>query len=150
MEEGTRPATAADLAQARSEHGVLAGLLRRHQEALLSSEFTGALGELEEFARRLRRHIRLEEEVLFPACAALGAPARGGATQAFIAEHAAVLARLDEVLGAARGLSPGSASRAAVRSILEREGRLDALLARHERREERTLFARLAAALGVR
>ncbi|MBI3297171.1 MAG: hemerythrin domain-containing protein [Elusimicrobia bacterium] len=149
MSSPRRPATAADLALVREEHRVLEDLLRRHQEALVGFEFGSALGELEEFSRRLRRHIRLEEDVLLPAYAELGQPPRGGAVRFFLEEHAQIQERVEELLASARGLSVGSTSRAGVVSLIEREARLKALLEHHEQREEKLLLGRLAAALAA-
>ncbi|MDE2293352.1 MAG: hemerythrin domain-containing protein [Elusimicrobia bacterium] len=138
-----RPPTLADVAQARAEHGQLKELMRRHQESLIGFELSNALGELEEFARRLRRHIRLEEDVLLPVYAGLGPFPRGSGAETFLTEHRRIEALTAEVLAAARGLSVGSASRGGVVSLIEREAALKAFLARHERREELSLLARV-------
>ena len=147
MKAPRRAATAADLAAVRAEHAVLGDLLARHQDALVGFDFSNALGELEEFSRRLRRHIRLEEDVLLPAYAALGEPPRGGQPQTFFDEHRKIEERLEEIMTAARWLGVGSASRRAVVALIEREARLKAVLGHHEEREDKTLLARLDKAL---
>ena len=107
-----------------------------------------ALAELEEFARRIRRHIRLEEEVLLPAYSHQAEHPRGGKPEFFFDEHRKIEAKLQEILTAARGLSVGSATRGAVVALIEREAVLKALLSHHEEREEKTLLPLLERSLG--
>ncbi|MBI5597288.1 MAG: hemerythrin domain-containing protein [Elusimicrobia bacterium] len=145
-----RAPTAGDLARVREDHAVLEDLLRRHQEALVGLDLSNALGELEEFARRVRRHIRLEEDVLLPAYRAQGEPPRGGKPEFFLDEHRKIEQKLEEILTAARGLSVGSATRGAVVSLIEREAVLKSLMSHHEEREEKTLLPCLERSLGGR
>lgn len=148
MTPGRNGPTAGDLARVREEHAALEELLRRHQEALVGQDLSNALADLEEFARHVRRHIRLEEEVLLPAYEKLGEPPRGGKPEFFLDEHRKIEAKLEEILTAARGLSVGSATRGAVVSIIEREAVLKALMRHHEDREEKTLLPLLERSLG--
>ncbi|TBR23504.1 hemerythrin domain-containing protein [bacterium] len=143
-----RPPTAADLAQVRADHEAIAAHLKRHQEALVGFELSNALGELEEFARRLRRHIRLEEDILLPAYEALGAAPRGGKAEFFADEHRKIEAKVAELLASVRGLSSGSTPRSAVVALIEREARLKELLSHHEQREEMFMIRLLEKSLG--
>lgn len=146
---GRRPPTAADLAQVAEDHEAIADLLKRHQEALVGFELSNALGELEEFARRLRRHIRLEEDILLPAYEALGAAARGGKAAFFYDEHRKIEAKVADLLSSVRGLSSGSTPRGAVIALIEKEARLKELLNHHEQREEMFMIRALAKSLGT-
>lgn len=144
---GRRSPTAADLAQVREDHAAIGEHLKRHQEALVGFEFSNALGEFEEFARRLRRHIRLEDDILLPAYEALGPAPRGGKTEIFFDEHRKIEAKVAEVLSSVRGLSVGSTPRAAVVALIEREARLKELLSHHEQREEMFMIRALEKSL---
>lgn len=147
--KGRRPPTRADLAQVREDHEAIAEHLKRHQEALVGFELSNALGELEEFARRLRRHIRLEDDILLPAYEALGPAPRGGKAEFFYDEHRKIEAKVAELLASVRGLSAGSTPRAAVVALIEREARLKEVLNHHEQREEMFLLRRLEKSLGA-
>ncbi|MFH1723879.1 MAG: hemerythrin domain-containing protein [Elusimicrobiota bacterium] len=145
---GKRAPELCDLRSMEGEHRMLEDLLRRHQEALVGFEFSSALAELEEFARRLRRHMALEEKVLIPAYAGLADLPRAGQPGFFVDEHRKIEARIEAILTAARSLSAGSGTRGAVVSLLEREMRVKTLLEHHQSREETTLLPRLERHLG--
>lgn len=146
---GRRPPTAADLAQVAEDHAAIAELLKRHQEALVGFELSNALGELEEFARRLRRHIRLEEDILLPAYEALGPAPRGGKAEIFFDEHRKIEGKVADLLSSVRGLSAGSTPRSAVIALIEKEARLKEILNHHEQREEMFMIRALGKSLGA-
>ena len=146
--KGRRAPTPADLAQVGEDHAAIAEHLKRHQEALVGFDLSSALGELEEFARRLRRHISLEEDILLPAYEALGPAPRGGKVELFFEEHRKIEAKVAELLSSVRGLSSGSTPRAAVVALIEREARLKELLSHHEQREEMFMLRLLDKSLG--
>ncbi|TPW19551.1 MAG: hypothetical protein FD126_2573 [Elusimicrobia bacterium] len=146
--KGRRPPTKVDLRQVREDHVAIAEHMKRHQEALVGFELSNALGELEEFARRLRRHIRLEEDILLPAYEALGPAPRGGKTEIFFDEHRKIEGKVAELLASVRGMSSGSTPRAAVVAVIEREARLKELLNHHEQREEMFMLRAIGKSLG--
>lgn len=130
-----------------ADHRVLELLLAGHQEALLGFEFSSALGKLEEFARRLRQHVRAEDEMI-----AAGEPGsqswpRAANPELLRAEHRKIEEKLDDLLSSVRGLSRGS-SRRAVLGILERGLRFKSLIEHHVRREEEYLLPALRALAG--
>ena len=130
-----------------AEHEMLKRHFQSHQEALVGLDLAEALAELEDFAGTLRRHIRLEDEILLPAYAALGESPRGGRAEFFTAEHRKIEALLDELLDEMRGLSAGTATRGRVVALLDRELRLKLLLDHHEAREAQFLLPRLRESL---
>jgi hemerythrin-like domain-containing protein len=139
--------TLSDVDSIAAEHAVLKAIFQQHQEALVGLLYVHALADLEEFARRLHRHIRVEEMTLLPAYGALPDLPRAGAPEFFLQEHRKIEESLEEILNAMRSLSPGRNSSKAVVSIMERETRFKSLLEHHEIREEQFLFPRLKGAL---
>ena len=129
--------------EVETDHHTLAEILWRHQEALVGMEFTQALGALEEFARRLSRHIRIEEEHVIPAYAELGEFMHAGKPDVFIEEHRKIEQRTKDLLSATRSLTLGAGARRAVILLLERETHLKELLNHHVKREDSILFPRL-------
>jgi len=129
------------------EHKAFAELLRRHQEALVSLLFVQALADLEEFSRRLRRHVQSEEQTLLPAYASLDRLPRRGDPRFFVEEHRKIEDQLSEILSMMRSMQPHAGAARAVVSLLEKEIRFRSLLEHHERREEQILFPRLLEAL---
>jgi len=130
-----------------AEHAVLRAIFQQHQEALVGLLFVHALADLEEFARRLHRHIRIEELTLLPAYAALADLPRTGAPEFFIQEHRKIEEGLDDILNGMRSISPGPGSSRAVVALMDKETRFKSLLEHHEVREEQDLFPRLTAAV---
>ena len=139
---------AADMDTIMSEHRILGAILLRHQEALVGFEFSAALGELEDFSRRLRRHQRVEEDFLMPAYCRLKELPRNGQPETIIEEHKSIQEKVDGLLTTARGLSAESSSRRAVVLLIERVAHLKVLLERHVRREESTVLPLLRAVVG--
>ena len=130
-----------------AEHEALTAIFQQHQEALVGQLFIQALADLEEFARRLSRHIRVEESSLLPAYAELKGLPRIGTPEFFVSEHRKIEKAFEDILGSMRSISPGPGSARAVVSLMDRETRFKALLEHHERREVQLLFPRLTAAV---
>lgn len=89
-----------------------------------------AAGFLRDFACGLRRHIRWEEEILFPIFEAKSAIRNGGPTHVMRLEHVEIrgfLAEIEEAV--AHGREPGEA-----------QVRLSELLAAHDGKEEGVLY----------
>ena len=127
-----------------ADHRVMELLLAGHQEALLGFELSSALAKLEEFARRLRQHIRAEEELLAAAESLKLDWPRGGTPEILRQEHGKIEEKLTELLGAMRGVSRGS-GRKVVLAILERGVRFKSLLEHHVQREEEIVLPALKA-----
>jgi hemerythrin-like domain-containing protein len=90
------------------------------------------------FADGLRRHFRVEEEVLFPIyCARASARA---ATENMKREHVAVALYLDRLLATAERIVAPSADAKALDTLRQAHMGLAAVLADHNAREERSLF----------
>lgn len=138
-----KKATLTQLLEVEADHRSLEDILWRHQEALVGMEFTQALGALEEFARKLSRHIRIEEESLLPAYADLGDFIHAGRPEIFIEEHRKIEQRTKDLLSATRSLTLGAGARRAVLLLLERETHLKEMLNHHVKREDAILFQRL-------
>lgn len=123
-----------------AEHRALERLLASHMEALIGFEFASALAALEEFARRLRRHFRLEEEELLPRASRLGGSSAAAQVKIILEEHGKLGGRLDEILSSLRGTRVDSVARSEVLDILKREFRFAAMLEHHVLREDRFLL----------
>lgn len=139
--------TAEEIAALSADHAALKALFQQHQEALVGLLFVHALADLEEFGRRLRRHIRVEEASLIPAYAGLDGLPRAGRPEFFLDEHRRIEQEFESLLDSMRSLSPGPRAGRAVVALLERELRFKQLLGHHEEREETALFPRLRAEL---
>jgi hemerythrin-like domain-containing protein len=133
---GTAPRDALDLLE--RDHKRLDGLLARALRELNGGNAAAAAPPLRAFTAALRRHIRAEDELLAPALA----PAGAEPLAAMLREHreiAAQLALIEECLAAD---APEAGETATFGAILS------GTLAKHEQREEASLFplwrARLA------
>lgn len=144
--EAKRPARLVDIDLVESEHRVLENLLIRHQEALIGGDYAAALGDYEDFARHVRRHIRLENDVLLPAYAVLGNLPRAGKPDFFYEEHEKIIREVDAIHAVVRNLSSGTPRRAIV-YLIEKELRLKVLMEHHERRENETMLPILRGSL---
>lgn len=138
-----RPLTESELFEIEHEHKVLSERFQSYQEALVGMEVSSALAELEEFARVLRRHMRLEDEVLIPAYALITDRPRGGDPEYFRDEHRKIESQLGEILTTTRSLSTGSMSRTSILALLKRGMRFNDFIAHHIQREESILLPRL-------
>jgi hemerythrin-like domain-containing protein len=117
-----------------------------HQQALVTRAWARAAHLLEHYAKRLQRHIELEERYLLPYCAEVKAPGRWPA-RVYLLEHR----RLEELLNKAgtrlaiarrRGVQP-----AVVVALLDQEHALKHALEHHHQREDQALFAELRESL---
>ncbi len=86
----------------------------------------------------LRRHVRIEEEVVFPLHEARTRFAETSAKMRV--EHVALLTYVDRVEYEATALRISARRKAAAEHLLEAEAGLAAVLADHNRREEKVLF----------
>ena len=113
------------------EHREADELFLRHQEALLARDFAAAEALLQEVIGRVRRHIEVEEEALFPvldACA--GIPS--GATSVMRMEHAEIRRLMAEVTE--------SLERAGGERFVMSLAALTARIYAHNGKEERILY----------
>jgi iron-sulfur cluster repair protein YtfE (RIC family) len=113
------------------DHDQLDAALADVLQMVDDGEIERADAHFEAFARRLRRHIRLEEDILFPVFErATGMIA--GPTQVMRAEHRQIEAALEEMSQALAGGSAGAfrAGHAALISVL----------GAHNQKEERILY----------
>jgi hemerythrin-like domain-containing protein len=124
------------------EHKELRSLFSEHQVALVDSDFLKASVYLKIFARKLRRHIRLEEDRLLPAYASLKSAPREGSPEVFLSEHRKIRNFVGKLLRDCRGLKACRCSNRAIIDIIERESRFKSLLEHHQEREERILYRR--------
>ena len=123
------------------EHVRLQEAFARHRDALAEGRLAEARRALDEFARDLRAHMRVEEEVLLPLYGARGAGGPGAGVEQFRSEHEKLLRllertdrRLAELEGA--GAAP---PRERVR-LLDEEYALRHLLEHHDQRERAAFF----------
>jgi regulator of cell morphogenesis and NO signaling len=123
------------------DHDRLDSLVHRVFEARRDSDLAAARATFAEFDLGLRRHIRFEEEILFPAFEErTGMPAQGGPTGVMRAEHReieAILAGLADAVG-----QQGPAAET-LRADLER------VLGSHNQKEEQVLYPGIDGLLGA-
>ena len=113
------------------DHAHLDGLERRAHAALLAGDRDTAHSLYAAFRSGLNRHIRFEEEVLFPVFDMRAGLPHGGPTAFLRAEHREIRMLLESLLQAAED---GAAAAAEPRQALR------ALLADHDRKEESILY----------
>jgi hemerythrin HHE cation binding domain-containing protein len=129
------------------QHVALGDLFASHQEALLDRRWAEATWLLEEYDRRLRRHISVEERHLLSRCEKI--EAMQWPTDVYRAEHRRIeqlLTKTTQRLASARchGITP-----AMLISLLDEERTLKRLVEHHHEREENGLFGELRAGLSV-
>ncbi len=135
MELTRRPAergAAREIGEALAwDHDRLDALERRAFEQLEAGDAAGAQAAWAEFAVGLKRHIRFEEDILFPAFEErVGMPPGAGPTAMMRAEHRDI-ETLIEAIG--RALAGKGAA-------LPLRAELHALLGHHNMKEERVLY----------
>jgi regulator of cell morphogenesis and NO signaling len=114
-----------------SEHGAFDALMGRVSDLVTHGELLRARQAFAELARKAVRHIRFEEDVLFP----VFEQATGmffGPTTVVRREHGTILARLDALAAALEQADAGAFEKG------RRE--LAALVAGHHRREQHALY----------
>lgn len=140
MDTGTDP-----LDLLRQQHGALADLFASHQEALLDRRWTEAARLLERYDRRLRGHIRLEEQHLLPHCEQ--AQGMRWPANVYRAEHRRIEQLLEKAAARLAIAQRHGITAAVLISLLDEERTLKHLLEHHHEREEKGLFGELRATL---
>lgn len=138
--EETAPADVVDLLT--RDHRHVDELLARALRRVNAADVAGARPLLAEFAAGLRRHIRVENEVLAPMLPRPVGPDGTGHAETMLREHDEILAQLAEVEASlAFDAAPEAWEVEPFVAILS------GTLAKHEHREESNLFPHWAAAL---
>lgn len=122
------------------DHVVIDGFAERAVAAAAASDWAALEREGGEFLTRLRRHIDMEEQVLFPAFEERTGMSAGGPSVQMRHEHEQmrpILARLQEALSARDGAGYQQATRA-----------LFDILLPHNQKEEQMMYPMLDRALG--
>jgi uncharacterized protein (DUF2249 family) len=89
------------------DHDRLDALLQGARDAAVAGDWPAAHGRFRQFTTGLLRHIRMEEEVLFPAFEAQSGQAQGGPTAVMRDEHReieAILRRIGDLLETTPGV----------------------------------------------
>lgn len=97
-----------------------------------AGDSAGALARLAELRRGLERHIRIEEEWLFPGFVRVGEPTAAAPVAVMCAEHRL----MEELLTSLAGLLAGNDADARMRTLAD----LTAHLLAHDGKEERILY----------
>lgn len=131
----------------QTDHRRLDGLWEEYQRGLRSGNLAEAQTRFAEFALGLRRHIRMEENVLFPAFEERSGMRGMGPTAVMRSEHREIQALLEGIMGALAGAGD---SAAAPRAVQEQAEALYALLQSHDDKEESVLYPMSDRMLGER
>lgn len=126
----------------KTHHSLTAAFLA-HQEALLRCDFSLALQRLVLYERRIKCHIREEENFLMPVYSRAG-KVLGGDPQLFIGEHQRIvefIERLKKMLPTKKGRGQRSARQAI--EILYQEAMFRWLIEHHDERERQILYPTL-------
>jgi len=143
LREETAPADVVDLLT--RDHRRVDELLARALRRINAADVAGARPLLAEFAAGLRRHIRVENELLAPMLPQPAGPDGTSHVAIMLREHEEILAQLGEVEASfAFGAAPEAWEVEPFVAILS------GTLAKHEHREESNLFPHWAAALRAR
>lgn len=119
----------------QGDHRRLDSLMLRCKELVEAGELKAASGIYDEFRAGLLRHIRIEEEILFPEFEeATGMSRSGGPTGVMHSEHLEIMRLLEEIGGLFDDLPPALGEFEPLRSALV------ALLSEHNAKEERILY----------
>lgn len=133
MATDTRSASVMEYLQA--DHRRLDGIMGSCKQMAEGGNIEGARAAFSEFQQGLLRHIRIEEEMLFPEFeAATGLPKEGGPTGVMRYEHVEIQRLLGLILDVFQGAQPSVAEFERLRSALV------ALLHEHNMKEERILY----------
>ncbi len=138
--------TPAQLSELLHEHTEFDDALAEHQRALVRGDLEVARDAFRRFSLALSHHARMEDEVVFPVYAPIGAGVVGGGLELLAAEHSklgrvieSMSSELDELVAP---LSPETLVR-----WIEREQMLKHLLQHHDQRERNLVYPALDAAL---
>ena len=116
----------------QTDHRRLDGIMESFQGALRAERWEDALSDFREFVLGLRRHIRIEEEILFPVFEEKTGMIDAGPTFVMKMEHKEINELLDRTLSATGGHDNAAASEAA--------GALINILMDHNMKEEHILY----------
>lgn len=123
------------------DHDLIDGIGERAVAAAAAGDWAVLEREGAEFLRRLRRHIEMEEDVLFPAFEQRTGMAAGGPSVQMREEHVQmqpILAQMQSAVGAQDG--PGF--QRAAQALLE-------ILVPHNQKEEQMMYPMLDEAMGA-
>ncbi len=123
------------------DHDLIDGFVARAVDAAEAGDLGTMQAEGGEFLRRLRRHIEMEEDVLFPAFEQRTGMVEAGPSRQMRVEHELmqpILARMQDALAA----QDGGGWRQATRSLLE-------ILQPHNVKEEQMMYPMLDDATGA-
>jgi regulator of cell morphogenesis and NO signaling len=128
-----------------ADHVRLDQLWDRCRVAMRASNIEAFRKDFPEFASGLRRHIRMEEELLFPAFEERTGMRQAGPTAVMRAEHTQIRALLDHIAALANG---GDCSTVA-REVESGASDPIPLLSSHNQKEERVLYPMLDQMFGA-
>jgi iron-sulfur cluster repair protein YtfE (RIC family) len=121
----------------QADHRRLDGLWEEQEKALRPGNLDQARSFFSEFSSGLRRHIHMEEEILFPAFEERSGMRGVGPTVVMRQEHWEIEALLEEISAAlARAQSPADAFKA----VRDQAQALKTLLRSHDQKEENVLY----------
>lgn len=123
------------------DHDLIDGIAERAVAAARAADWAALEREGPEFLRRLRRHIEMEEDLLFPAFEQRTGMAAGGPSVQMREEHVQmqpILAQLESAVSGQDGAGYERASRA----LLE-------ILVPHNQKEEQMMYPMLDEAMGA-
>jgi len=116
----------------QTDHRRLDGIMESFKSALRDERWEDASSDFREFVLGLRRHIRIEEEILFPVFEEKTGMTEAGPTFVMKMEHKEINELLDRILSATDGHEGATASEAA--------GILISILTDHNMKEEHILY----------
>jgi uncharacterized protein (DUF2249 family) len=119
------------------DHRRLDALWDDYGRALAAAELEGARARFLEFATGLRRHIRMEEDLLFPAFEKGSGLRESGPTAVMRSEHREIKAHLQAIETA---LVQASEATEARQRLQHHPEALESLLASHGQKEEHVLY----------
>lgn len=116
----------------QTDHRRLDGIMDSFQDALRGERWEDASKDFHEFVLGLRRHIKIEEEILFPVFEEKTGMIDAGPTFVMKMEHKEINELLDRILAATGGHDGSAATEAA--------GELISILTDHNMKEEHILY----------
>lgn len=116
----------------QTDHRRLDGIYNRFQEAYKEGRWEDAAGEFREFRLGLKRHIKAEEEILFPVFEEKTGMHESGPTFVMRMEHKDIQELLDKILDSTEGKDRSTVSDASYN--------LSNILADHNMKEEHILY----------
>ena len=115
-----------------SDHMRLDGIFNRFQDAVIGNRWEEASSDFREFSLGLKRHIKVEEEVLFPVFEEKTGMVDSGPTYVMRMEHKEIHELLDRILEAADAKD--------AKVIGDASGALLGILSDHNMKEEHILY----------